>query len=91
MPKQSRAGTRHPSPGEETEPIRLFFHLKDKHQAIPDYEGVMVVDLQDARAQVLQAVEDFRHQGAQEWSGWTLVAVDETGTVVFTVSLDTMV
>ena len=91
MPKQSRSPTHHPSPREETEPIRLFFHLKDKHHAIPDDEGVIVVDLRDARVQVLQALEEFRHQSAQDWSGWTLVAVDETGTVVFTVNLDTVV
>ena len=90
MPKQSPSRTNDPSPREETGPVRLFFHLKSKHQAIPDDAGVKVVDLQDARTQVLRAIEDLREQNVQDWSGWTLVAVDETGTVVFTVSLDTV-
>ncbi|HEX2137727.1 MAG TPA: hypothetical protein VHG30_17845 [Microvirga sp.] len=71
--------------------MRLYFHLKDTHEVIRDAEGIEVADLEDARAQVIQATKELRRENAsaaRDWSGWTLSVADERGMVVFALDLD---
>lgn len=69
--------------------MRLYFHLVDQQEAIRDLEGVQVTDLEQARAEALQAVEELRMEDpTQDWSGWTLRISDETGRVLLSLDLD---
>ena len=68
--------------------MRLYFHLKDSNEVIRDTEGVEVSGPQEARVQAILAIEELRREAGQDWSGWTLTAADESGTVLFSLDLD---
>ena len=70
---------------------QYYFHLVDQHDAIPDKDGLEVTDLAKARAEALDAIEEFRREypsTAAEWEGWRLNVADGSGAVVFSISLD---
>jgi hypothetical protein len=71
--------------------VRLYFHLKDAHEMIPDLEGVEVVGVREARIQAIRAIQELRQNDAsatRDWSGWTLVVADASGALVFSLDLD---
>jgi Domain of unknown function (DUF6894) len=73
---------------------RLYFDLVNTHQSIPDREGLEVDDVGQAKAAVVQMLEEQRQDDAstaQEWSGWTLSVRDDAGQVLFSVDLDSHV
>jgi hypothetical protein len=70
--------------------VRVYFHLKDGHGVIRDPEGVEVADLQAARVQAIQAIEELRQEDAsasRDWSGWTLEVADGSGAALFSLDL----
>ena len=74
--------------------MRLYFDLRDHQYTLPDVYGVEVAELEDAGRVALDMVRKLRQKNpsaAQDWSGWTISAVDPTGAVVFTVNLDSVV
>ena len=71
--------------------LRLYFHLVDHYDSIPDLEGVVVEDVHQAEAAALAMLRELRQEDAstaQDWSGWTLNATDPVGQVVFSMNLD---
>ena len=56
---------------------------------LPDHEGVDILGLEEARRQALLAIKEVKQPG-DDWSGWTLVAVDDAGSVLFTLDLDSL-
>ncbi len=68
--------------------MRIHFHVRKAQVVIPDPEGVEVSGPEEARVQALLAIEELQKEEDQDWSGWTLVAVDAAGNVLFTLDLD---
>jgi Domain of unknown function (DUF6894) len=68
--------------------VRIYFHLKNAHNVLPDDNGVEVAGPEEAREQALQVVQELQQKDARYWSGWTLVAADAAGNVLFTLDLD---
>ena len=53
--------------------------------------GVEVSDVDEARQVALEMIRKLRQENppvAQDWSGWTISAVDPAGSIVFTLDLD---
>ncbi len=74
--------------------MRLYFHLIDSQDSLPDLEGVEVGDVGQAHAAALAALQELRREGtskAEEWSGWTLNVADPTGRILFSIDLDSAV
>ena len=71
--------------------MRLYFHVKDHSEVIPDREGVEVSGPQEARIQALLAAEELRREdpsSARDLSGWTITVADGSGAVLFSLDLD---
>ena len=69
--------------------MRYYFHLVGpRGEVIPDHEGTEVTDLADARAQVLEAVAEYRRGDTTDVRGWRLEVRQGLGSVAFTVALD---
>ena len=69
--------------------MRCFFHLVKAHEIVPDTSGIDVVDECMAYAEACQAIQELRDEvDTEDWTGWVLQAVDETGTLIFGVQLD---
>jgi hypothetical protein len=69
--------------------MRYYFHLVGpRGEVIPDHEGTEVTDLADARAQVLEAVAEYRRGDTTDVRGWRLEVRQGPGSVAFTVALD---
>jgi hypothetical protein len=71
--------------------MRLYFDLRDTGMLIPDVCGIEVFDLDEARRAALEIIRTLRQENpsvAQDWSGWTMNAVDPAGAVVFAIDLD---
>ena len=70
--------------------MRLFFPLVSVHETIPDREGVEVVDVRSAQTAALEVLSALRDDssGVLDFTGWTLMAVDSSGTVIFSLDLD---
>jgi hypothetical protein len=69
---------------------RLYFNLVSAHDALPDREGVEVVDVRQAKEAAVTLVDELRQEDAstaQEWSGWTLNVTDSVGSVLFSIPL----
>jgi hypothetical protein len=63
---------------------RYYFHLADRHETIPDEDGLEVSDLAKAHAEALKVIEEFRTENptmATEWEGWRLDVADGSGAV----------
>ena len=74
--------------------MRLYFHLVDHQDSIPDLEGIEVVDISQALTVASATVHELREEdasAARDWSGWSLNATDPDGRVVFSVDLDSAV
>jgi hypothetical protein len=70
---------------------RLYFHLVNTHDSMPDPEGVEFDDVRQVKATVVAMVDELRQEDAstaQEWSGWTLNITDAAGCVLFSIDLD---
>jgi hypothetical protein len=74
--------------------MRVYFHLRAKHDTIPDLEGVETANAEEALTAAVEMLREFRQEDAwvaRNWTGWTLEATDETGRVLFSLNLDTPV
>jgi hypothetical protein len=70
---------------------RYYFHLVNQHDAVPDEDGLELIDLAKAGDEILLAVQEFRRENppaADGWRGWRLNVADGSGAVVFSISLD---
>ena len=70
--------------------MRVYFNLANGSESIRDEEGVVVSDVDHARAEALSAVGDLRgEKGAEppDWIGWRLDASDQEGTLLFSLDL----
>jgi len=71
--------------------MRCYFNLVDGSEVIRDRKGIEVSGPEEARAEAHQALTEQRQAdpvAAQEWRGWTLNAVDDTGRLLFSIPLD---
>ena len=72
--------------------MRVYFHLMDGSEAIPDREGIEVPSLDDAKTEALKAIREMgreQNTGKRDWAGWRLVASNSEGTQLFTLDLGT--
>jgi hypothetical protein len=67
--------------------VRIHFHLKNSQHVIPDNLGIEVSRPDEALAQARLVIQEFQQDGARDYSGWTLVAADSAGKVLFTLEL----
>jgi hypothetical protein len=71
--------------------MRCYFYLTDGDETIRDDHGVEVSDLESARRLALEAIVELRAADPHlvpQGAGWTLVAFDSTGAIVFIIPLD---
>jgi hypothetical protein len=72
--------------------MRCFFHLVNGQQAILDEIGMMVSDLEAAKAEALTAISELRqeHEGTsnEDWKGWALNVVCRDGSLLYSIDLD---
>src|SRR4051812_46997880 len=72
-------------------PMRCYFNLADASEVIRDRIGIEVSDPERARAEALDVIRE-QHQAdpvaAQEWRGWSLIGIDDTGQLLFSIPLD---
>ena len=70
--------------------MRVLFHLMDESETIRDEEGVEVSDLDEAKAEARNAIQELREKdaAARDWAGWKLQASDEKGALLFSLRLD---
>jgi hypothetical protein len=72
--------------------MHCYFHLTNGDETTRDDRGVEVPDRESARRLALQAVVDLRAAHpcrAAPGAGWSLVAVDMAGAILFIFPLDT--
>ena len=66
---------------------RFFFHLRSPQKNLVDCEGMMLRDLEDARAEATNAVGDFFQPATgrveAEWEGWRIEVSDQRGRCVY--------
>ena len=75
--------------GRRAHDMRCYFHLVSAHEIVPDTSGIDVVDEHVAYAEACRAIQELCDEvDAEDWTGWVLEAVDETGTRIFAVQLD---
>jgi hypothetical protein len=70
--------------------MRCYFNLVE---TIVDSEGVEVADPNEARGLALEAIAEMIQDNGGEitdWRGWRLEAVDASGAILFTISLDAL-
>jgi hypothetical protein len=87
----SPAGERQSLPCFSRTPMRCYFHLVNGDETIPDDTGIEVSDLEDAKAQALQAIDDLRDEAIQagaSWQDWRLDIVDRSGRILLSIPLD---
>ena len=71
--------------------MRCYFHLVNCHDAIRDTDGLEVADLDQAHAEALETIQGLTQEdeeAAATWAGWRLEVSDQSGAVLFSVSLD---
>ena len=71
--------------------MRCFLHLVRGRIILTDDAGVVAADVESAVAQILVALRDFLAEdpaAQDDWRGWSLHVVDQTGEVLSTISLD---
>ena len=72
--------------------MRLYFHLQNGTETIRDEDGIDVSDLDAAKAEALNTIQDIRdEQDGQphDWSAWKLAVVDGSGALLLSLNLDT--
>ena len=67
--------------------MRIYFHLKDSGQMLPDGQGIEVSGPDEARDHALQVINELREEQARYWSGWSLLVTDTAGRDLFTLDL----
>jgi hypothetical protein len=70
--------------------MRCYFYLTNGDETIRDDHGVEVADVEYARRLALEAIVELRAADphlALQGAGWTLVAFDSTGAIVFMIPL----
>ena len=73
--------------------MRCHFDLVDAHQTLSDDQGVEVADVDEARTLARDAIREAIQDGDLNIAycpGWRLEARDASGTVLFTIGLDTL-
>jgi hypothetical protein len=71
--------------------LRLYFHLADFEEVIQDLDGIEVDNIDQARAETLNVLNEMRHElGPGDWSGWRLIVTDGGGAVVLSFDLGEM-
>jgi hypothetical protein len=71
--------------------MRCYFNLVDASEVILDRIGIEVSDPERARAEALDVIREQRQAdpvAAQEWRGWSLTGIDDTGQLLFSIPLD---
>jgi hypothetical protein len=71
--------------------MRCYFNLADASEVIRDRIGIEVSDPEQARAEALDVIREQRQAdlvAAQEWRGWHLIGIDDTGQLLFSIPLD---
>ena len=71
--------------------MRCYFHLLNSHEEILDDEGIEVADLEHAKAQAMQAIDDLRNEAIEvgaSWQGWRLDIADLSGRVLASLCLE---
>ena len=71
--------------------MRYYFHLHSKSDNLVDDTGVEVADLQQIRAEVIEALQEISRETpevAEECKGWTLSVTDSSGTILYSLTLD---
>ncbi|WP_046866349.1 DUF6894 family protein [Microvirga massiliensis] len=69
---------------------RYYFHLVDGHEIIPDKTGLDVTDLEQVRAEVIEAIREFRQEqsaAAAEWKDWRIEVTDAWGGIAMSLGL----
>jgi hypothetical protein len=61
-----------------------------KHEIIPDWEGVEVADVPSAQIATREVLEALREDPHFDRSGWTVRAVDSSGSIAFSLDLDNL-
>jgi hypothetical protein len=70
--------------------MRLYFHLKNDFDEVPDQTGLELPELYDLPLQVLGALEAISKEDPQllqEGTGWHVDIADTLGNVLFSVAL----
>jgi hypothetical protein len=70
--------------------MRCYFHLINGPDIIRDTDGIEVDDVEEARTQALKAIQELRsnqEMADEDWQGWQLDVVDESGMLLFSVNL----
>jgi hypothetical protein len=72
--------------------VRYYFNLTDGEEEIRDEEGIELSDVDAAVHSAIQAIKEIRQEdtsAADEWRGWRLEIVDDSGQLIESISLDT--
>ena len=68
---------------------RYYFHFSDGKRTFTDSTGIELTGIAAARSQVTAQMRDMQsglsEHTLQEWSGWTMIVVDEKGKTVLEV------
>ena len=71
-------------------PMRLYFHLKNDFDELPDHTGLELPELYNLPSQVLGVLEEISKEDPQllqEGKGWHVNIADTSGNVLFSVLL----
>jgi hypothetical protein len=71
--------------------MHCYFHIVAPGGGVPDYKGVEVADLGQAREEALSAIHEMREEDpafARDWAGCELKISDASGVVLSSVALD---
>jgi hypothetical protein len=75
---------------EKARQMRLFFHLCNGQDVIPDTTGIEVESLETAHLEAMNAIVEFLEADASaetDWTGWSLDVADSSGAVLFSFQL----
>jgi len=70
--------------------MRCYFNLVNGSEKIVDRDGIEVRDIEQARVQAMNAVEELREEdesAATDWANWSLEVTDSAGNVLFSINL----
>jgi hypothetical protein len=71
---------------------RYFFHISRGKHTFTDSAGVELIGIAAARAHATTQIRDMRASvpagRLQDWSGWTMTAVDTKGKTVLEIGFD---
>jgi hypothetical protein len=70
--------------------MRLYFHLTNGRDVVRDEDGIDVADVDAARREAQQAVEELRQEkdfDRRTWNGWRLEVTDASGVVLVRIGL----